>query len=162
MAKTAEEIKDLLATPLFVEGQKCNYISISEKGDITYIEYHCKNGAKRKLQNPEESVQATAFLRLIMEYNYSPLNISVNEAVQVGSSTKEADILVYSQDNKKILIVVECKEEGINERQFQVAIDQAYAYAHALAGQYVWVTSGIRHEYFERKRFYETKGKNFP
>ena len=63
MAKTKEEIKELLSSSLFVEGQKSNYISISEKGDITYIEYHCKNGAKRKLQNPEEFVQATAFLR---------------------------------------------------------------------------------------------------
>lgn len=149
MAKTKEEIQELLSNPLFIEGQKSNYISISEKGDITYIEYHCKNGAKRKLQNPEEFVQATAFLRLIIEYNYSPLNISVNESVQEGSSTKEADIIVYNDNNKKILIVVECKKEDINERQFQIAVDQAYTYAHALAGQYVWVTSGIRNEYFE-------------
>ena len=69
MAKTKDEIKELLATPLFIEGQKNNYISISEKGDFTYIEYHCKNGTKRKLQNPEEFVQATAFLRLIIEYH---------------------------------------------------------------------------------------------
>lgn len=154
MAKTKEEIQELLSTPLFKEGQKSNYISISEKGDNTYIEYHCKNGAKRKLQNPEEFVQATVFLRLIIEYNYSPLNISVNEEVQVGSARKEADILVYNDNKNKILIVVECKEENINERQFQVAIDQAYVYAHALAGQYVWVTSGIRNEYFEIVELY--------
>ena len=154
MAKTNEEIQELLSTPLFVEGQKSNYISISEKSDITYIEYHCKNGAKRKLQNPEEFVQATVFLKLIIEYNYSPLNISVNEEVQVGSARKEADIIVYNEKKNKILIVVECKEENINERQFQVAIDQAYVYAHALAGQYVWVTSGIRDEYFEIVELY--------
>lgn len=150
MAKTKEEIQELLSTPLFVEGQRNNYISILEKSDITYIKYNCKNGAKQNiLQHPEEFVQATAFLRLIIEYNYSPLNISVNEEVQVGSARKEADILVYNEKKNKILIVVECKEENINERQFQVAIDQAYVYAHALAGQYVWVTSGIRDEYFE-------------
>lgn len=149
MAKTRQEINDLLSTPLFVEGLKSNYISISEKSDTTFIKYHCKNGTKRKLQNPEEFVQATAFLRLIMEYNYSPLNISVNESVQVGSSAKEADILVYNENKTRILIVVECKEEEINERQFQIAIDQAYSYAHALAAQYVWVTSKIRDEYFE-------------
>lgn len=154
MAKTKEEIKELLSSSLFVEGQKSNYISISEKSDITYIEYHCKNGAKRKLQNPEEFVQATVFLRLIIEYNYSPLNISVNESVQEGSSTKEADIIVYNDNNKKILIVVECKKEDINERQFQIAVDQAYTYAHALAAQYVWVTSGIRDEYFEIVELY--------
>lgn len=147
MAKTKEEIKELLSSSLFVEGQRSNYISISEMGDI---KYHCKNNPKpRKLEHPEEFVQATAFLRLIIEYNYSPLNISVNESVQEGSSTKEADIIVYNDNNKKILIVVECKKEEINERQFQIAVDQAYTYAHALAAQYVWVTSGIRDEYFE-------------
>ena len=150
MAKTKEEIKELLSSSLFIEGQKCNYISISEKGGGAYIKYHCKNSpTPRKLENPEEFVQATAFLRLIIEYNYSPHNISVNESVQEGSSTKEADIIVYNDNNKKILIVVECKKEDINERQFQIAVDQAYTYAHALAGQYVWVTSGIRNEYFE-------------
>ena len=155
MAKTKEEIKELLATPLFKEGLKSNYISVIDINDIPYIRYNCKNKPNpRKLENPEEFVQATAFLRLIMEYNYSPLNISVNEDVQVGSSRKEPDILVYNDNKTKILIVVECKEEQINERQFQVAVDQAYTYAHALAGQYVWVTSGIRDEYFEIVELY--------
>lgn len=150
MAKTKEEIKELLSSPLFVEGQRNGYISFVEKGGTTFIKYHCKNTPNpRKLENPEEFVQATAFLRLITEYNYSNLNISVNESVQEGSSTKEADIIVYNDNHKKILIVVECKKEDINERQFQVAIDQAYTYAHSLAAQYVWVTSGIRNEYFE-------------
>ena len=155
MAKTKEEIKELLATPLFKEGLKNNYISVIDKNDIPYIRYNCKNKPnQRKLENPEEFVQATAFLRLIIEYNYSPLNISVNVDVQVGSSRKEPDILVYNDNKTKILIVVECKEEQINERQFQVAVDQAYTYAHALAGQYVWVTSGIRDEYFEIVELY--------
>lgn len=150
MAKTSEEIKELLSSPLFVEGQNSNYISISEKGDLTYIKYNCKNNPnQRKLENPEEFVQATAFLKLIIEYKYSPLNISVNESVQEGSSTKEADIIVYNDNNKKVLIVVECKKDDINERQFQVAVDQAYSYAHSLASQYIWVTSGIKNEYFE-------------
>ena len=91
---------------------------------------------------------------LVIDYNYSPLNISVNENVQVGSSTKEADILVYNETNSKILIVVECKEEQINERQFQIAVDQAYSYAHSLACQYIWVTSGIKNEYFEIVELY--------
>lgn len=86
---------------------------------------------------------------MIYEYNYPATNISVNESVQIGSETREADILVYNDSHNKILIVVECKEENINERQFQVAVDQAYSYAHASAARYVWVTSGIKDEYFE-------------
>lgn len=152
MAKTKDEIKELLSTELFKSGILSNYISVSD--DNNYITYHCKNHTKRKICNPEEFVQATAYLKLIIDYNYSPLNISVNENVQVGSSTKEADILVYNEKNTKILIVVECKEEQINERQFQVAVDQAYSYAHSLASQYIWVTSGIKDEYFEIVELY--------
>ena len=151
MPKTKEEIKELISSDLFQKGISNKYISII---DDNYIKYHCKNGSKRSLLHPEEFVQATAYLKLIFEYDYSPLNISVNETVQMGSSTKEADILVYNDNNSKILIVVECKEDQINERQFQVAVDQAYSYAHSLAGQYVWVTSGIRDEYFEIVELY--------
>ncbi len=152
MAKTQDEIKELLSTELFKSGITNNYITINS--DSSYITYHCKNNTRRKLCNPEEFVQATAYLKLIIDYNYSPLNISVNENVQVGSSTKEADILVYNETNSKILIVVECKEEQINERQFQVAVGQAYSYAHSLAAQYIWVTSGIKNEYFEIVELY--------
>lgn len=152
MAKTRDEIKELLSTDLFKKGIANNYITINSDG--SYITYHCKSNTRRKLCNPEEFVQATAYLKLIFDYNYSPLNISVNENVQVGSSTKEADILVYNEKNTKILIVVECKEEQINERQFQVAVDQAYSYAHSLASQYIWVTSGIKDEYFEIVELY--------
>ena len=147
MAKTDIEIKELLATELFRKGISQKYIIIN--GDCTSVQYNCKNQTKRRLQNPEEFVQATSFLKLIFDYDYSPKNISVNESVQVGSETKEADILVYNENNNKILIVVECKEENINERQFQVAVDQAYSYAHAKAATYVWVTSGVKDEYFE-------------
>lgn len=147
MAKTQDEINELLASDLFQKGIQDKYIIINEKNSI--IRYNCKNQTKRRLQNPEEFVQAETYLKLIYEYNYPATNISVNESVQIGSETREADILVYNDSHNKILIVVECKEENINERQFQIAVDQAYSYAHASAARYVWVTSGIKDEYFE-------------
>ena len=147
MAKTQDEINELLASDLFQKGIQDKYIIINEGNSI--IRYNCKNQTKHRLQNPEEFVQAETYLKLIYEYNYPATNISVNESVQIGSETREADILVYNDSHNKILIVVECKEENINERQFQVAVDQAYSYAHASAARYVWVTSGIKDEYFE-------------
>lgn len=147
MAKTQDEINELLASDLFQKGIQDKYIIINEGNSI--IRYNCKNQTKRRLQNPEEFVQAETYLKLIYEYNYPATNISVNESVQIGSETREADILVYNDSHNKILIVVECKEENINERQFQVAVDQAYSYAHTSAARYVWVTSGIKDEYFE-------------
>ncbi|MBK5722007.1 restriction endonuclease subunit M [Dysgonomonas sp. Marseille-P4677] len=147
MAKTPEEIKELLATELFQKGIAKKYIILNENN--TSIYYNSKNQAKRRLANPEEFVQATTFLKLIFEYNYNPKNIAINESVQIGSTTKEADIMVYDDDNKRILIVVECKDENINERQFLIAVDQAYSYAHAKAAKYVWITSGVKDEYYE-------------
>ena len=147
MAKTQQEIKDLLSTELYKRAIKDKLIVVNS--DNTIIQYSCYNKTKRRLQNPEEFVQSEAFLKLVYEYDYLPENISINESVQIGSETREADILVYNGSHTKILIVVECKEENINERQFQVAVDQAYSYAHAKAAQYVWVTSGIKDEYFE-------------
>lgn len=147
MAKTQDEINELLASDLFQKGIQDKHIIINERNSI--IHYNCKNQTKRRLQNPEEFVQAETYLKLIYEYNYPATNISVNESVQIGSETREADILVYNDSHNKILIVVECKEENINERQFQIAVDQAYSYAHASAARYVWVTSGIKDEYFE-------------
>jgi type I restriction enzyme M protein len=152
MAKTIEEIKELLAMELFRKGIAKKHIVVND--DFTTIHYNCKSKTKRRLQNPEEFVQATSFLKLIFEYDYLPQNISVNESVQMGSETKEADILVYNEKNNKVLIVVECKEEGINERQFQVAVDQAYSYAHSLAATYAWITSGVKNEYFELSSLY--------
>ena len=152
MAKNIDEIRELLVTELFRIGIAKKYIVVND--DCTSVQYNCKNQTKRRLQNPEEFVQATSFLKLIFDYDYLPQNISVNESVQVGSETKEADILVYNEKNNKILIVVECKEENINERQFQIAVDQAYSYAHAKAATYVWVTSGIKNEYFEISNLY--------
>lgn len=147
MAKTQDEINELLASDLFQNGIQDKHIIINEGNSI--IRYNCKNQTKRRLQNPEEFVQAETYLKLIYEYNYPATNISVNESVQIGSETREADILVYNDSHNKILIVVECKEENINERQFQIAVDQAYSYAHASAARYIWVTSGIKDEYFE-------------
>ena len=152
MAKSKEDISELISTELFQKGLSDKYISVNEEKSV--ITYNCKNGTKRRLGNPEEFVQALTYLKLIFEYNYQPQHISVNVPVQMGSDTKEADIIVYNENNNKIQIVVECKEENINERQFQVAIDQAYSYAHALSANYIWVTSGIKNDYYEIVEMY--------
>lgn len=152
MAKNKEEISELISTELFCKGISNKYISVNQ--EMSVITYHCKNGTKRRLSNPKEFIKALTYLKLIFEYNYQPQHISVNESVQMGSETKEADIIVYNESNNKIQIVVGCKEENINERQFQVAIDQAYSYAHALSAKYIWVTSGIKNDYYEIVEMY--------
>ena len=70
----------------------------------------------------------------------------------MGSDIKEADIVVY--DDEMCLaphIVVECKRQDVSEAEFLQAVNQAYSYAFSLPCdvKYVWVTSGIRNEYYE-------------
>lgn len=50
--------------------------------------------------------------------------------------------------NQSLLLSV--KKEDVSEQEFQQAVNQAFSYAHALAGsiKYIWVTSGLKDEYF--------------
>lgn len=125
------------------------YISFNEdRSRITYV-YQKK---ERNYNNPEEKVQAEAFLKLIIDYHYPERHIRQFVPVTRGSETKEADIIVY--DDELCLaprIVVECKRQDVSEAEFLQAIEQAYSYAYFLPSdvKYVWVTSGIRNEYYE-------------
>lgn len=124
-------------------------ISFNEdKSRITYV-YQKK---ERNYNNPEEKVQAETFLRLILDYNYPENRIRQYVPVTRGSEIKEADIIVYDDELCLIpRIVVECKRQDISEAEFLQAIEQAYSYAYFLPSdvKYVWVTSGIRNEYYE-------------
>ena len=87
-----------------------------------------------------------------MDYNYPENRIRQYVPVTRGSEIKEADIIVYDDELCLIpRIVVECKRQDISEAEFLQAIEQAYSYAYFLPSdvKYVWVTSGIRNEYYE-------------
>lgn len=117
-----------------------------EQNFITYI-YQNK---KRNYNNPEEKVQAETFLSLILNYGYPVNRIQQFVSVQMGAETKEADIIVYADDDcYETYILVECKKEEITDQQFKIAVDQAYSYCVAEGGKYVWTTSKIINEYYE-------------
>lgn len=132
------------------EGIQRKLIQVSEDGkQITYLRHGNK---KRNFANPEEQVQAETYLRLIFDYKYKPERIKIYEPVKMGSETKEADIVVYNDDEcAEPHILVECKRQDVSEAEFQQAIEQAYSYAYALPNdvKYIWVTSEIKNEYFE-------------
>ena len=101
-------------------------------------------------QNPEEKVQADAFLSLVLVYKYPPQRIRLYRPVQMGSEIKEADIIVYNDDAlRSPHIVVECKKPSVTELEFKRAVDQAFSYAVAEGAKYVWGTSGLKNEYYE-------------
>lgn len=107
---------------------------------------------ERSYNNPAEKVHAQAFLQLILDYGYPECQIRHYESVTVDSEVKVADIVVYEDGQCfKPFILVECKKPETSEAEFQQAIPQAYSYAFALSGdvKYVWITSGVKNEYFE-------------
>ena len=134
---------------IFEKGVKQGLISFDEeKNFITYIHQN----KKRNFANPEEKVQAEAFLNLVFRYNYPVSRIKNFVSVKMGADTKEADIVVYNNDEcKQPHILVECKKQEVSEQEFLQAIEQAYSYAYALPNEvkYVWITSGLKDEYFE-------------
>lgn len=124
---------------------------ISFNEDMSRIKYVWQK-KERNYTNPEEKVQALTFLQLILDYNYPVEQIRQFESVTMGSEVKEADIVIFADKQcVKPLILVECKKQDVSESEFQQAINQAYSYAFALPGEvkYVWVTSGIKNDYFE-------------
>lgn len=113
---------------------------------ITYIHQN----KKRNYNNPEEKVQAETFLTLALIYGYPVERIRQFVSVQMGSETKEADIVVYNDDEcEETYILVECKKEDLTDQQFNIAVDQAYSYAVAEGAKYVWTTSRIKNQYYE-------------
>lgn len=124
---------------------------ISFNEDRSRIKYNWQK-KERNYNNPEEKVQALTFLQLILDYNYPENRIRQFEPVTMGSEVKEADIVVFEDEMcLKPLILVECKKQEVSEAEYQQAVNQAYSYAFALPGEvkYVWVTSGIKNDYFE-------------
>jgi hypothetical protein len=77
-----------------------------EQKYITYIHQN----KRRNYTNPEEKVQAESFLKLVLVYGYKPERIEQFVSVKIGSDTREADIIVYNNDeHTSAHIVVECK-----------------------------------------------------
>ena len=134
---------------------------ISFNDDNTRITYVFQN-KERNYNNPAEKVQAETFLRLILDYNYPVNRIQQFVPVTMGSEIKEADIVVYEDDMcMSPHILVECKRQEVSEAEYQQAIEQAYSYAFALPCEikYVWVTSGIKSDYFEVDKNQNTRNQ---
>ena len=133
---------------MIYEGVRKRLIRFSDdQSTITYI----SQNITRNYNNPEERIQAEIFCELVLKYNYPVNQVRQYVKVTIGSTVKEADIIVYNDSEcRKPHIIVECKKAETSEMEFRQAVRQAYAYAYATAGsvKYIWVTSGIKNEYY--------------
>ena len=129
-----------------------------DKSRITYVHQN----KERNYNSPEEKVQAETFLKLILDYNYPVSRIRHFVPVTMGREVKEADIVVYADEMCLCPhVLVECKRQEVSEAEYQQAIEQAYSYAFALPSdvKYVWVTSGIKSDYFEVDKSQNTRNQ---
>ncbi|MEO0894901.1 MAG: type I restriction enzyme HsdR N-terminal domain-containing protein [Bacteroidota bacterium] len=128
-------------------GKRDKHILINERRDeIIYL----PQGKARKWSNPEEKVQAETYLKLIYDYGYPAEYLRVCQKIQIGSSKREGDVMVYrDEDAKDPYIVVECKKRKVSKSVFNMAIDQGFSYAAVTNAEYVWATSGDKNAMFE-------------
>ena len=139
------------------KGLEKGLISFNE--DKSRITYTYVNKTRNYL-DPEEKIEAESFLKLVLVYNYPVQRVKLFEKVKMGSSTKEADIIVYEDDLFACpSIIVECKKQDVSEAEFQQAIEQAASYAYALSGtiKYIWTTSGIKDSYLQIDKEKQTR-----
>lgn len=115
--------------------------------DRKYVVY-VDQGKRRRYDAPEEQVQVEAYLKLVLHYKYPATRIRCYVPVQIGSSTREADLIVYADDKRQSpLIVVECKAPDVSELEFLRARDQAHSYAVAEGARYLWTTTSLKDAY---------------
>lgn len=132
---------------LLKKGLKDRYIVIDKKRDkLTYL----PQGKERTYSNPEEQVQLETYLDLIYNYGYPPEKLRVCQQVKIGSSSREADIVVYTDKAcTNPYIIIECKKANVSNSVFEGAIDQGFSYAAVTNAEYVWATSGDRDAMYE-------------
>ena len=143
---------------LIQQGIASKLIALSDDGkSIIYLHQN----KRRNYNNPGEQVQAETFLKLVLEYGYPVEHIEQFIPVKMGSSSKEADIIVYKDAaHTQPYIVIECKSQDVSELEFKKdGVDQAFSYAHALAGttKFIWATKGNKEEFYRFDKDKNTK-----
>lgn len=96
------------------------------------------DGTIRK-DTPEEYVRQTVEKRLVNEHKYLREEIKIEFPVQMGSSKKRADIVIFSEDSSEeekkdqhnISIIIECKKEAIKPSDRNDGTEQLKSYMSA-------------------------------
>ncbi|EKO3437246.1 TPA: restriction endonuclease subunit M [Vibrio fluvialis] len=121
----------------------------AEQKNITYI----RQNKRLRFTDPEEKVRVNAYLSLVCDYGYSAEQIDIEVTVEHRVPTIFSDIVVYADKSlKKPVIVVECKREEASQGELDQAVEQGFGYANSMDADFVWMTSGLRNDYFRRDR----------
>jgi type I restriction enzyme M protein len=128
-------------------GIDANLISID--AEFKNVAYRAQN-KKYRLSDPEEIVRAGAYVSLILDYGYPADLLDVEFPVPHRVPSLTADIVVFSDKARKSpFIVVETKREEASKGELDQAVEQGFGYANSLSAEFMWMTSGIRNDYFK-------------
>lgn len=91
---------------------------------------------KFRNDTPEEYVRQTIERRLVNEHKYDRGQISVEYTIQLGSSKKRADLVIFSdtkveKTQENIKIIIECKSENVEASNAKDGISQLKSYMSA-------------------------------
>jgi type I restriction enzyme M protein len=128
-------------------GIDANLISIDS--EFKNVAYRAQN-KKYRLSDPEEIVRAGAYVSLVLDYGYQAEQLDVEFPVPHRVPSLTADIVVFKDKARKSpFIVVETKREEASKGELDQAVEQGFGYANSLRAEFMWMTSGIRNDYFK-------------
>ena len=88
------------------------------------VTYHATSDKSYSFKDPEEKVRAAFFVELILDYQYPANQIDFEITVPRRTPSDLADIVVYSDSEKKEpFLVIECKKEGTTSAEYKQAIE---------------------------------------
>ena len=129
-------------------GKEEKLISFSE--DNSRVTYHCSRDYSTSFKNPEETVRASYFVELILNYQYPKKQIDIEVTVPRRTPEDRADIVIYEDDDlKNPYLVVECKKDGVTDAEFKQAIEQAFGNANSLRAKFATVVAGTTKTAFD-------------
>ena len=119
MASATTSERKVIVIP---EGKVCDYVDGKFRNDT-----------------PEEYVRQTIEKRLINEHKYSIKQVRIEYTLQLGSSKKRADIVIFNGDctesgqqtQENIRIIIECKKETIEPSSAKDGVGQLKSYMSA-------------------------------
>lgn len=139
--------KRMQITEIIERGINAKLISIDD--EQRNVSYRAQN-KKYRLSDPEEIVRAGAYVALILDYGYPADRIDIEYPVPHRVPSLTADVVVFKDSARKTpFIVIECKREEASKGELDQAVEQGFGYANSLGAEFMWMTSGIRNDYFK-------------
>lgn len=97
---------------------------------------------------PEEWVRQHCIAHLTNYYSLSVGMIAVEKEIQAFGLRKRFDIVVFANDTRPF-ILIECKAPEV--KITRDTLIQAATYNNKLDSEFVWITNGMEHAWFQKK-----------